>query len=188
MAHDQQDNRTPDEIAEDTELESSSHSSPAYSGRGRRNPFNAGNKGLPNLDDYDVMRRVVDANDGLMGSRIVGPRSYRGRKMPTWAMDDKKVQHLLLSTFPRMKEDSAAGRRQRDSAARWHAVIHLYFRMKYTCSQIAEELGSSHCKIKNVIRSIQRVVRGLRADSRKPRTNTRGANLRGTQHPRKSKS
>src|SRR5258706_8362900 len=87
MAQDQQDSRTPDQIAEDTELESSSHSSPAYSGRGRRNSFNAGT-GSPSLDDYDAMRQNVDSNDALMGSRIVGPRSYRGRKMPTWAMND----------------------------------------------------------------------------------------------------
>jgi hypothetical protein len=90
---------------------------------------------------------------------VVKARTYK-RGVPAWAFNDKKVRALILRAFPKM----ASSPTHKAGAGRWGAVIHLYFRMGYTRSQIAEELGSSTQKVHGVIRSILRVSKGLRAD------------------------
>lgn len=97
------------------------------------------------------------------GHQIVHARTYK-RAIPRWTKNDKSIRELLLRTFPRMREDD----RQHEAAARWGAVIHLYFRMGYTRSQIAEEIGSTTVKVHGMIRSILRVSKGIRADGRGP--------------------
>ncbi len=105
--------------------------------------------------------KSLDQNDGFMtgGHQIVHARSYK-REVPSWTLNDKTVRRLLLRSFPKLATDG----RQRDSAARWGMVIHLYFKMGYTRSQIAEELDTTTERIKGVIRSIQRVSAGRRAN------------------------
>lgn len=106
------------------------------------------------------LRQVLDQSDRFnVAHQVTGARTYK-RRVPTWAMNDQLIRRLLLKTFPKM----ATSKVQRASAARWGAVIHLYFRMGYTRSQIAEEIGSTAVKVHGVIRSILRVSKGLRAD------------------------
>lgn len=95
----------------------------------------------------------------LTSSQIVQARTYR-RTTPLWTKSDKKIQQLLLRSFPKMKVDAG----QRASAARWASVIHFYFRMAYTRAQIAHELGSTTTKIHGIIRSILRVSNNLAAN------------------------
>jgi hypothetical protein len=104
-------------------------------------------------------------------------RTYK-KKIPQWVFNDAFIQNLLLRSFPKLKTCN----RQRDAAARWATVINLYYRNGYTYSQIADEVPAylTGCKVRGVIRSIQRAAAGLRADSNKPRTNNRGVNLRRT--------
>lgn len=106
------------------------------------------------------LHNVMDGSEGFIsGHGIVKARTYK-RNVPKWALSDSSIRKVVLRAFPRMATDP----RQRDAAARWAAVIHLYFRMGYTRSQIAEEIGSSTQKVHGVIRSILRVSKGLRAD------------------------
>jgi hypothetical protein len=106
------------------------------------------------------IRNMMDGGEQFMsGHGIVKARTYK-RRIPEWALSDKEVRKVILRAFPRMKSDSE----QRALAARWASVIHLYFRVGYTRSQIAEEIGSSTDKIHGVIRSILRVSKGLRAN------------------------
>jgi len=117
------------------------------------------------------LRRVLDGNDGFIsgGNQIVGARTYK-RKTPKWVLDDKKISALLLRSFPKLATDG----NQREAAGRWAAVIHLYFRMKYTHAQVADEIGSTKEKIEYVIRSIYRASKGLRADGRGKLSGKRG--------------
>ena len=156
-------------------------SSPAYSGPGRKDPFgNTGRAGLPRIDDYDKMRQSVDPES--LG-RIVGPRSYRGRKLQAWAMNDAEVQRLLLFAFPRMHDKRPRYKRQREDAARWARVIHLYFRMKYTASQVAgmvfdydpidgygrrKEVPCT-TKIRGIVQQIQKKLKALRTGTARHR-------------------
>jgi hypothetical protein len=100
-------------------------------------------------------------------------------------MDRAKVRQVLMSAFPRMNENSEAGKRQREDAGRWAAVINLYFRLKYTSTQVADELYPSHlkvdqrdngrryvagaCKIRGMIQAIQRKVKAIERGSARQR-------------------
>lgn len=94
------------------------------------------------------------------GSQIVNARTYKRLLTPTWVYHDSEIRTVLLRAFPKLATDE----KQREAAARWGAVIHLYYKMRYTSSQVAQELGTSTLKIKNVLRSISRVSKGLRAN------------------------
>lgn len=102
------------------------------------------------------LKNNIDTNWAF---EVVRARTY-DRTTPLWTKSDKKIQVLVARAFPKIRDSE----RQREAAARWVAVIHLYFRMGYTRSQIAEELGSTVAKVHGVIRSILRVSNGLRAD------------------------
>jgi hypothetical protein len=97
--------------------------------------------------------------------QVVQARTY-GRKCPEWTQNDKQIAEVIRQVFPRWDTT------QKTAAARWALVIHLYFRMGYTRSQIAEETGSTTEKIKGVIRSIYRASQGRRADGRGLRKGT----------------
>lgn len=103
---------------------------------------------------------MVDGNDSFFGGhQIVKARSYK-REIPTWARNSALLQKMMLQSFPSLKTNA----QQRDGAKRWAAVITLYFVMGYTAGQVATEVGSTKEKIRFVVRSISRAVKGLRAD------------------------
>lgn len=113
------------------------------------------------MEKNKQLRDAVDSNDPFVsrGHQIVTARS-NNREIPTWALNRSKIQAILLCSFPKLKTDS----RQRNAAARWTWVIQLYFRMGYTYTQVAEEIGSSPTKIDSVIRSIKRAAQGRSAN------------------------
>jgi hypothetical protein len=125
---------------------------------------------------YSQLRKVVDTSDLFIsdGNQDVGARQY-ARLVPAWAKSDKAIKSLLLRSFPKLATDP----KQREAAGRWAAVINLYFRLGYTRSQVAEEIGSSSGKVHGVIRNISRVINGLRAN---------GSGLRGGKRGRRKKS
>jgi hypothetical protein len=106
------------------------------------------------------LRNVMDGGEQFMGGHgIVKARTYK-RKVPEWTKSDKAIRKVILRAFPGLASDPE----QRKAASRWANVINLYFRLGYTRSQIAEEIGSSSSKVHGVIRSILRVSKGLRAN------------------------
>lgn len=115
------------------------------------------------------LRRSLDRNESFLngGHQTVGARTYK-RTTPAWAKNDRFIQQLLQRSFPKLANND----NQREAAGRWAAVIHLYFRIGYTRSQIAEELDSTEERIKGVIRSIYRAAQGKRADGSGIRTRT----------------
>jgi len=107
-------------------------------------------------------------------------RTYK-KAIPEWVFSNSKIGDLVQRSFPNWRNNP----RMHDDAARWVAVINLYYRNGYTFSQIAEEICSTTCKVRGVIRSIQRAARGLQANSNKARTNNRGKNPRSRRKPGK---
>jgi hypothetical protein len=98
---------------------------------------------------------------GLFGGeqfshQIVRARTYT-RANPEWAQSDKGIAGVIERAFPKWKTT------QIEAASRWAAIIHLYFRMGFTRSQIAAEIGSTTQKVHCTIRSIYRVSKGLNA-------------------------
>lgn len=106
---------------------------------------------------------------GTGGHQIVGPRK-RKRDVPEWAQSTEKIKAILLRSFPKLKTDQ----RQRARAARWARIVHLYFRLGWTFTQVAEEMSMKPGNLHNMTVSIRRAANGLRADGKGPRGGKRG--------------
>jgi hypothetical protein len=115
--------------------------------------------------DFQQLRRVFEGSDPFMGGKgggghqIVGPRK-RKRQVPLWAQNTEKIKAILIRSFPKLKTDL----KQRARAARWARVIHLYYRLGWTYTQVAEELEMKPGNLHNMTVSIRRAANGLRAN------------------------
>jgi len=114
--------------------------------------------------DFEQLRTKFDSKDGFVssGHQIKKIRAH-SRVVPDWTADDQAVQKLLLRSFPNLKTSPY----QRKFAGRWVRVIHLFYRMGLSRTEIAKEMRVRDRVIKDALRSIKRASRGLRADGRK---------------------
>lgn len=128
--------------------------------------------------DFQQLRRVLGGNDPFTnhGHQIVVLRK-RKRPVPEWVMSNVKIREVLLRAFPKL----AINQRQRDRAARWARIIHLYFRLQWTHRQVADEIGQDADSVHNMINGIRRVAKNGRADNK----GNRGVRKRG--RPKKEK-
>ncbi len=119
-------------------------------------------------DAFGELRRKFDANDPFMtgGHRLLKMRRHQ-RSVPAWVHDENDIREMLLKIFPKLKNDD---NRQRQRAAVWARVIHLYFRLGYTESYIAGEMETSISRIRSLVRSIKRAEMGVSLFTGKPRT------------------
>jgi hypothetical protein len=114
--------------------------------------------------DFQQLRKVFEGSDPFMGGpgggghQVVGPRR-RKRPVPLWAQNTETIKAILLRSFPKLQTNP----RQRARAARWARIIHLYFRMQWTYTQVAEELGMTPGSLHNMTTSIRRVANGERS-------------------------
>ncbi len=121
-------------------------------------------------DTFWELRKSFDGNDPFMtqGHQILKIR--RGdRRIPTWAKDKRKIQAILLRSFPGLRTNI----QQRARAARWVVIIQLYFRVQMTLTQVAEETKLPKSLVQSLIRSISRAAAGRKA-------NSQGAFVRGS--------
>lgn len=111
--------------------------------------------------DFQQLRKIFEGSDPFMGGghQIVGLRQ-RKRVVPEWTRNNAKVRKLLLRSFPKLVTNA----KQRNRAARWARIIHLYFRLQYTHRQVAAEMGITSGSVHDLLRSIRRVSNGNRAD------------------------
>jgi hypothetical protein len=113
-------------------------------------------------EDLQQLRKKIDSNDPFMsrGHGIKKPRTDDKKRVPEWALSDKEIQRIVLTSFPKYATDG----RQRKSAARWIRVIHLFFRMGWSRGHVAEEMKISYFFVDSTIRAVRRVAQGLRAN------------------------
>jgi len=111
------------------------------------------------------LHKLFDADDPFMtkGYAITKKRHGQRRETPIWVKDQKQVQALLLRSFPKLKVD----RRQRDRAARWARVIHLYFNLLLPFGEVQAEMNVSRYTLLSLLRAIRRVSNNRRADGSK---------------------
>jgi hypothetical protein len=106
------------------------------------------------------LRQQFDGNDHFIRNfQVGGTRKYE-RKTPLWVHDNKKIEKVLLSAFPKLMTDET----QRKRAARWAGVIHYYFRLRYTYVKVGEELGLKTNVVNGIVRSIKRASCGRKAN------------------------
>jgi hypothetical protein len=127
-------------------------------------------------DTFLQLRGKFDGQDPFMtgGHQIIKTRQS-DRKIPDWATDDKQIQKILLRSFPKLKTDP----RQRTGAARWAVIIQLFFRMKMTRSQVAEQTKLSSNTVQMLVRNIRRAAAGKRANWSTPTGKPTGRPKRG---------
>ena len=71
------------------------------------------------------------------------------------------MQKILLRSFPKL----AVNQKQRNRAARWARVIHLYYRLQWTYRQVAAEIKMKPDAVHDMIKGIRRVAKGVRVDN-----------------------
>lgn len=113
--------------------------------------------------DFEKLRQHLDGSDPFVnaGHQIIksaGATRHETRvsNLPEWATDDKQVQALLLRSFPKLKQDPV----QRQRAGKWAQIIQLYYRVGWTQTKIAEELGMSLVLLKYYLKAIRRAASG----------------------------
>ncbi len=118
-------------------------------------------------DTFLELRSRFDGQDPFMtgGHQIIKPRTGN-RETPEWAKSDKKVQALLLRSFPKLKTNA----RHRAGASRWAVIIQLYFRMHMTRGRVAEETKLPQKTVINLIDCIHRVSKDMKANGKGPRS------------------
>ena len=90
-------------------------------------------------------RKSVDGAE-LVRIRPVGITDLP-RCVPLWSLDDDCVRELILTSWPRWRTHAA----QRRAAARWAAVITLYWRLGWTAPDVADSLRSTTGSVKFLI-------------------------------------
>lgn len=116
--------------------------------------------------DWMKLRRKMDGDDSFMNSHQIKKIRTMEREIPTWTLNDKEVRVVLLRAFPNLHKDRAAAKQ----AGRWTRLIHLYYRVQMSNSQVAKEMGEGLNRTKMTLKSIRRVARGRRADNTKIRS------------------
>ena len=109
--------------------------------------------------DMKRLRGKVDGDDSFMSAHQIKKIRTRERVIPPWTLNDKEVQKILLRSFPSLHKNHSAALR----AGRWTRIIHLYYRVQMSNSQVAKEMGMTLNAVKMVLKGIRRVARGRNA-------------------------
>lgn len=117
---------------------------------------------MPLNTDKDFRTIMSVGPSFIKGHQIMKIRR-RARRAPQWAYDDEKIKKLLVTSFPKLATDDV----QRKRAGRWAQVIQLYFRMKRSQRETAEETGQSIRDIHDILVRIRRAASGKPVDGRK---------------------
>jgi hypothetical protein len=117
-------------------------------------------------EDLKQLRNKIDSNDSFInhGHQIKRIRT-RLKDIPDWATNNAKLQTLLLTAFPKLETDP----KQRQGAARWARVIHLYYRFGMPHNHVVAETGISHGTLTSLLRTIRRAANGRRGNNNQPR-------------------
>jgi predicted DNA-binding protein YlxM (UPF0122 family) len=117
------------------------------------------------VDTLPALRSLIDGDDQFMtGHQLTKVRRPR-RKIPDWSKNEKSIQIILQTAFPKLKTDS----KQRKQAGRWARVIQLYFRSQKSYRETAEEMNETRGTIHNIINRIGRVSIGKAANKNRAR-------------------
>jgi hypothetical protein len=118
------------------------------------------------------LRKRMDGDEGFMSAhQIKKTRVHIGQKStPSWATNDAEVRKILLGSFPKLVNNT----KQRSAAARWSQAIVLVYRLGFSYSHAAAEMGITYLALESMLRNIRRAAKGLRSDTNKPRNGKPG--------------
>lgn len=112
-------------------------------------------------DTFKELRVFFDGNDQFMnkGHRIL-KRLRREKDVPAWTLNNILVKKVLIRSFPNLLKDPT----QKTRAARWFLLIDLYFRQRWSRTEIAAEMKISYPAVDCLVRNILRAGEGRRSD------------------------
>ena len=107
---------------------------------------------------FGELRQSIDSNDPFMtgGHQIMKARKRPQVPAPSWADDDIGIRELLTLIFPKLSTDP----KQRKRAARWAAIIQMYYRVGMSREHIAIELKVKPDIIRLTLQRIRRAFEG----------------------------
>jgi hypothetical protein len=135
-------------------------------------------------DTFIELRRHLDGNEPYMNGHQILKERRIARKAPLWTKNDKRVQAILLRSFPKMETNQ----KQRDAAGKWVRVLHLYYRMGLTFGQVAAEMGITRDTVSDIVQCLTRASKGLRADGSKRKLGRKRGRPSGLYGPYKTKA
>lgn len=102
--------------------------------------------------DFAQLRKRLDGSDTFMnrGHQIKKVRG-REKEIPAWALSDEETRKIMLKAFPKLLTDP----KQRKSAARWAAVVHLFYRMNMSKSGVAHELKIRRTNVNRIVQRLK---------------------------------
>jgi hypothetical protein len=89
------------------------------------------------------------------------------RVTPEWAKSNKKIQQMLMRSFPQLRTNPI----QRRRAARWATIIQLYYRMLMTRGQICAHTKMRPKVVCRLIENISLASKGMKANAKGPYSN-----------------
>lgn len=129
---------------------------------------------------FGTLRRKFDGSDSFMSGHQIKnsagatQHARRLRRIPVWALDDRKLREILLRAFPRLSDDPE----QRAGASRWARIVNLYFRMGSTTFRVSEELDLTVKAVENILWRMNKTAnREMKPRGRK--RNTEGIGVTG---------
>ena len=114
-------------------------------------------------DTFEELRGKFDGSESFMnrGHQIIKMRRS-DRQIPEWSKDNKKVQAILVRSFPGLRTNP----RQRARAARWAVAIQLYYRVRMTKSHVAQQMKLDVDTVRTLLRNINRAANGKKTNGK----------------------
>ena len=116
---------------------------------------------LTRKKDMAKLRKRMDGDDSFMSAHQIKKIRTRERVIPLWTLNDKEVQRVVSISFPDWRKNRVSKAR----AGRWTRIIHLYYRMQLSNSQVAKEMGMTINATKMALKIIRRVASGRSANN-----------------------
>jgi hypothetical protein len=118
-------------------------------------------------DIHKQLRKGIDGGDQFMDAFQIAKIRTIDRELPEWAMNNKRVQEVLLVAFPTLKRTKAS----RKKAARWASVIYLYYRMGLPQQVVMKELKLTKPAFKTICQRVEAIIKnGVSRDSKQNAT------------------
>ena len=106
--------------------------------------------------DMASLRKRMDGDDRFMEGHQIRKLRARHRAVPDWAVNDELFRKILLRSFPGCDNSHRAARR----AGRWARIVYLFYRMNFSYTYIAKELGCTENRVKMTLRTIRWAAEG----------------------------
>jgi hypothetical protein len=106
--------------------------------------------------DLRLEKRYYRTADGMQ----ILTASEEEIEFPEWAKTDEGIRNIISTAFPKMNSSAL----QRSRAGRWARVLYLYYKLRWSFSDIAEEMNVETKVVRNILWRSVLVGQGKKAN------------------------